>query len=243
QRQHQLLADVPPGLRVNGDAHRLQQVFSNLLTNAAKYTPPGGRITIKASREGEVIVVRVADTGVGIGPDLLPRVFARFVQGRQELDRAQGGLGLGLAIVRRMVELHGGNVSATSDGPGHGTTLTVQMPAVEADVDAGGDASMSHVASSHRPKDRSVLIVDDNEDAAEMLSLLMQALGYTTRTAHDGPSALTLLDSFRPDVAVLDIGLPVMDGYELARRLRDRPDPGPLTLIAVTGYGRVWIPS
>lgn len=237
QRRHRLIADVPAGLFIDGDAQRLQQVFSNLLTNSAKYTPPGGQITIKAERVAETVVTRISDNGIGIGPDLLPNVFDLFVQGRQDLDRSQGGLGLGLAIVRRLVELHGGQVTVESGGAGQGATFSVTLPAVEASQHVAQPQPRAAMMAAEA-KNKPVLIVDDNEDALELLAELLRSHGYETRTAHDGPTALELLDQFTPDVAILDIGLPVMDGFELARRVRDRPDLRSIRLIALTGYGQ-----
>ncbi|HEV3484672.1 MAG TPA: ATP-binding protein [Vicinamibacterales bacterium] len=240
QRMHTLDLDVPRrGLPVRGDSTRLSQVVSNLVTNAAKYTPPGGHITIHGSEEEGQLVLRVRDTGMGISPDVLPRVFDLFVQEGQAIDRAQGGLGLGLTIVRNLVERHGGVVSADSHGRGMGSEFTVRLPL----------ASVPSTAEPYAPCDRDpanasanqslrILVVDDNVDGAEMLAMALSTKGYDTRVAHDGPSALLLADEFQPAIAFLDIGLPVMDGYELAARLRERPGLRDLRLIAVTGYGQ-----
>ena len=242
QQRHQLSADVPRDLFVVGDAARLAQVFSNLLTNAAKYTPPGGHITVGGLRHGDEISLFVRDTGVGLAPDFIPRVFDLFVQGRQAIDRAQGGLGLGLAIVRRLVELHGGRVTADSEGLGRGATFTVHLPAAAISKTEPPPQQVAHAASTivNGGEVRRVLVVDDNQDAAELLSESLQLLGYITRVAHDGPSALHAAKLFHPDIALLDIGLPVMDGYELARQLRqqDSESGRRLRLIAVTGYGQ-----
>jgi len=239
QRQHRLFINVPAGLVVDADAHRLAQVVANLLTNAAKYTPPGGLIELVGARRGAEVVLEVSDSGNGIAPSLLPYVFDLFVQGRQDLDRPQGGLGLGLTIVRQLVELHGGRVTAISDGPGRGASFSVYLPAREQPVAAASYEVAAAESSAITPgAGRRVLVVDDNEDAAEMLAEYLNSLGYTTRTALDGPSALALFDEFAPDAAVLDIGLPVMNGYELARRIRGRADAVRLRLIAVTGYGQ-----
>ena len=236
QRQHTLSAVVPPGLLVDGDPYRLAQIVSNLLTNAAKYTPAGGRISITGAREGGDVVLRVTDNGFGIAPELLPRIFDLFVQGNQPLDRAQGGLGLGLAIVRRFVELHGGYAAVASEGAGRGSTFTVKLPAVEGVPAAPETTPILRAPAT--PNDKRVLVVDDNEDAAELLSEVLRALGYATQTAFDGPTALGLLETFKPDIALLDIGLPVMDGYELARSLRGREGLDSLRIVAVTGYGQ-----
>ena len=235
QRQHRVSTEVPRGLIVDGDPHRLGQIFANILTNAAKYTPPGGRIEVRGAREGNDTVVHVTDTGVGIAAQLLPRVFDRFVQGHQEIDRERGGLGLGLAIVRHLVTMHGGQVSVFSRGAGQGTTFTVRLRA------AGPDGMAEETPVVHpapRSTGKRVLVVDDNEDAADLLAYALQNIGYQTRTAYDGPSALRIVDSFRPDIALLDIGLPVMNGYELAQKLRARVELRPLRLVALTGYGQ-----
>jgi PAS domain S-box-containing protein len=242
ERTHTLDLDVPrSGLPLRGDATRLSQVVSNLLTNAAKYTHAGGHITVRAAEDQGQVVLRVRDTGIGIAPDVLPHVFDLFVQGRQALDRSAGGLGLGLTIVRNLVEHHGGTVSAYSQGRGAGSEFVVRLPKATG-VAAAGDG---HVADAEAgttvaraaggPR---VLLVDDNVDAAEMLAAALSAKGYQTRVAHDGPAALVVAETFRPEIGFLDLGLPVMDGYELAMRLRDIPDLGAIRLIAVTGYGQ-----
>ena len=223
ERRHHLSVDVPPGLWLNADETRICQVISNLLTNAAKYTPHGGTITIAAMRDRDQIVIVVRDTGMGIPSELLPNLFDRFVQGRRTIDRAEGGLGLGLSIVRSLVRLHDGSVQARSDGPQRGSEFEVRLPALRstAETDTRGKtpASDAH-AHAHAPRDRRVLVVDDNVDAADLLSEALEGLGYQTRTAYDGPSALEAAAAFDPDIALLDIGLPAMDGYEVARRLR-----------------------
>jgi CheY-like chemotaxis protein len=236
ERRHTLEIDVPRGIGIDGDPARLAQVFGNLLTNAAKYTDPGGAIRVSAAREGEHVVVRVADTGRGIAREMLPHVFDLFVQGRQDLHRAQGGLGIGLAVVRSLVESHDGRVTAHSAGPGAGSTFTVQLPAaipvrvVPTETPAGA----SPVADGWCR----VLIVDDNEQGAELLADSLRALGYTVDVAFDGPTALQRFETFQPDVALLDLGLPVMDGFELADRLRVQGGLDRIPLIAVTGYAQ-----
>ena len=235
-RRHRLVVNVAAGLMVDGDAHRLAQVFSNLLMNAAKYTPPGGVIALLAVRDGDLVSLCVTDNGVGIAPELLPHVFGLFVQGRQEIDRGQGGLGLGLTIVQRFVELHGGQVSAASGGVGDGASFRVQLP-LATEVSAT-EVAIINPSRTSEPIGKRVLIVDDNEDAAELLAEMLAIWGYATRTAYDGPSALALLDSFHPEAAVLDIGLPVMDGYELARMIRSRVAHADIQLLALTGYGQ-----
>jgi len=238
ERRHRLDVEVAPsGLLVEGDETRLAQVIANLLTNAAKYTAPGGRITVGAAREGKELVVRVADNGIGISAELLPRVFELFVQGDRPVDRAEGGLGLGLALVRSLVQLHGGSVTAASAGVARGSEFVMRLPALE-----GGRATVRAADGASTPRTvtpRRVLVVDDNEDAAEMLAEMLRAEGHVTRVAYDGPTALQLVaDGFRPELAILDIGLPVMDGYELAAKLQESLADAAPKMIALTGYGQ-----
>ena len=241
QRAHALDIDVPRRLWVRGDAIRLNQVVSNLLTNAAKYTPPGGRISVRATGERGEIVIRVRDSGMGIAPDMLVRVFDLFVQERQAIDRAQGGLGLGLTIVRNLVERHGGTVSVHSDGPGTGSEFVVRLPQaivpVEPKVVPDAESASASVIAPSEAALR-ILVVDDSVDAAEMLAAALSAKGYKTQVAFDAPAALRIAAEFRPAIAFVDIGLPVMDGYELAAHLRDVPELNGITLFAVTGYGQ-----
>ncbi|MBX3469014.1 MAG: PAS domain-containing protein [Planctomycetes bacterium] len=234
QRRHTVQVDLPaPPLRVTGDETRLAQVFANLLTNAAKYTPEGGHVVVRAARDGGEVVVTVQDDGAGIAPELLPRIFDLFVQGPRALDRREGGLGLGLALVRNIVALHGGTVEARSDGPGRGSAFTVRLPLAEGAAPAAVPAPAA--ARPDGPR-LAVLVVDDNADAAATLQELLASLGHDVRVAHDGPRALQVLDGFAADVAVLDLGLPVMDGVELGRLIRAR-GAGP-ALVALTGYGQ-----
>jgi signal transduction histidine kinase len=237
QQRHELTTELPRDIVVDGDPARLTQIFANLLTNAAKYTDPQGKIAITAVREGDEVVVRVADTGRGIAPDMLPHVFDLFVQERQNLDRSRGGLGLGLAIVRNLVQLHGGAASVESRGPGHGSTFIVRLPALAGTTDEPPVPLREHAAGDGPTRGVSVLVVDDNVDAALMLADLLSALGYVTRVAHDPATVLAAADHV-PDVALVDIGLPAMDGYELARRLRELPAWSSVKLLAVTGYGQ-----
>jgi signal transduction histidine kinase len=238
QLGHHLVIDVPArGLATDGDRMRLTQVVANLVNNAAKYTPAGGRIEVTGRREGDEITLAVRDNGVGIAPDMLPYVFDLFVQARQGTDRAHGGLGLGLAIAQSVARLHGGRIVGASDGPGRGSTFTVHLPAVAVPEDAR-DAP-SRLARGDVPSSGyRILVVDDNEDAALMLHYALTLAGHETRIALDGPTALSLAKEFRPDVALLDLGLPVMDGFELARRLRDGACTARLRLVALTGYGQ-----
>ncbi len=237
RRMQRLVVDVPRnGVLVDADPTRLAQVFHNLLINAAKYSEPRSQITVRAQAGSERIVVEVIDQGIGLSPDLLPRLFDLFVQGERALDRSQGGLGIGLTIARSLCELHGGTIAAASPGAGRGSTFTVTLPrAARAEprppAPAGPQAAVSQPG-------RRVLVVDDNVDAAHMLHELLAHLGHEAAVAHDGAAALAVAGAFQPDIAVLDIGLPVMDGYELARRLRAQRGASALRLIAVTGYGQ-----
>ncbi len=238
ERRHELVVDVPDsGLEVHADPDRLSQAISNLLTNAAKYTEPGGRITITAARRGHDLELSVRDTGIGIDPAILPRVFDVFVQERQTLDRARGGLGLGLAIVHGIVELHGGSVEAKSEARGAGSEFVVRLPLAPS-RDADGRDIARPAAPSALPKRRAVLVVDDNEDAATTLAASLEDAGHEVRIAYDGPGALRVAESKQVDVALLDIGLPVMNGYELIRRLRELPHLQSMPAVAVTGYGQ-----
>lgn len=241
-RGHNLHVEVEPKLWVDGDETRLVQVLSNLLTNAAKYTDRGGEIWIKASRTAGEVVVTIRDTGNGLSADILPNVFDLFVQGRRTLDRSEGGLGLGLAIVKSLVILHGGRVVARSEGVGKGSEFEISLPAAAAGRaadDVRARPAWEDLQADNRLGSRRILVVDDNVDAAESLAETLTDLGYTTCVAYDGPSALAAAAKFTPDVALLDIGLPVMDGFELAGRLRaGRGTGGDLRLIALTGYGQ-----
>jgi PAS domain S-box-containing protein len=238
ERRHDLDIQVPPGeILVEGDAIRLAQVFANLLTNAAKYTDPGGHIQVLLRTEGDLAVAEVKDDGMGISGDLLPRVFDTFVQAPQSAARSAGGLGIGLALVRSFVTLHGGSVEASSPGARRGSTFTVTLPLLAART---GSAPAQVKTSREEPARRvvRVLLVDDNEDALFSAAEVLRMAGHVVRTATSGMAALAMLAEFQPEVAVLDIGLPGLDGYELARRLREELGPRTPRLIAVTGYGR-----
>jgi signal transduction histidine kinase len=241
QRNHTLAVEVPRrGLLVDADITRLSQVISNLLTNAAKYTPSGGHITIRGEAIDNDVILRVRDTGIGITPDVLPHIFDLFVQERQAIDRAQGGLGIGLTIVRNLVERHGGTIQVKSDGPGRGSEFTIRLPRAtwaEQNESIPPALEMDRLAGPKAGAPR-VLIVDDNEDGAEMLSIVLSQKGYDTRVAYDAPGALKIAETFTPATAFIDIGLPVMDGYELAARLRAMPSLAGIRLIALTGYGQ-----
>jgi PAS domain S-box-containing protein len=236
-RKHELAERLPSEpVWVEGDATRLAQVVSNLLANAAKYTPDGGHIDLTVHPEGKEAVLRVRDGGIGIPADLLPRVFDLFTQGDRSLARSEGGLGIGLTLARSLMEMHGGRIEAHSDGPGKGSEFVVRLPLLEArSALAASDAG----PAEHRPAAaRRVLLVEDNMDAAESLALLLRLEGHEVRVAHDGPAALAAARDYRPDIIFLDIGLPHMDGYEVARRLRQEEGDQHAVLVALTGYGQ-----
>jgi CheY-like chemotaxis protein len=238
ERHHRLSVAAPPGqLLVEGDAVRLAQVVGNLLNNAAKYTEDGGQIWLSAAREGDEAVVRVRDTGMGIPAEMLGSVFELFTQVDRSLDRSQGGLGIGLTLVRQLVEMHGGRVEAHSGGAGQGSEFVVRLPQLSPKALPEVQQSLSPGLTSRGPG-RRVLVVDDNRDAAESLALLLEVAGHQVRACHDGPAALERVEEFQPDVVLLDIGLPGMDGYEVARRLRALPGGRGVLLVALTGYGQ-----
>ena len=234
---HELNVSLPEtSLCVLGDGVRLAQVVANLLNNAAKYTPDRGRIWLQLEQEDDYAVIHVRDTGIGIPPDLLPRVFDLFVQADRSLDRARGGLGLGLTLVRQLVELHGGTVLALSDGVGQGSEFAVRLP-----LDRCGQPAEDPLTSG-RPGQRTdspqrILIVDDHADSAAMLAELLRMHGQEVRTAGNGAMAIQVAKSFRPGVVLLDIGLPGMDGFEIARRLRNLFSQEELRLVALSGFG------
>jgi PAS domain S-box-containing protein len=236
---HELALSLPPEpVWLEADLIRLTQVVSNLLTNAAKYTEKGGRIWLSAGREGAEVVLRVKDTGIGIEREMLPRVFDLFVQADRSLARSQGGMGVGLALVRKLVEMHDGSVKASSEGPGRGSEFVVRLPASararHGDEKGGGEGeSLPTPASARR-----ILVVDDNQDAAASLALELRLQGHDVRVAHDGPSALEVALSCRPEVVFLDLGMPGMDGYELCRRMRQHPALAQVLLVALTGLGQ-----
>jgi signal transduction histidine kinase/DNA-binding response OmpR family regulator len=238
-RRHELVVTVPPEpVRTRGDRARLAQVVANLLNNAAKYTEDGGRIWLGVERAGGEVVVRVRDTGVGVPREMLGHIFEPFTQVDRSLDRSQGGLGIGLTLARRLVELHGGRVHAHSDGPGAGSEFVVRLPLLDAPREPAPATNGCYPpAGGPLPRTRT-LIVDDNVDAAESLAVMLGALGSEVRTAFDGPSGLAAAEKFRPDVVLLDLGLPTMDGYKVARRLRDLPGLEGLVLVALSGYGQ-----
>ena len=237
-RKHHLAVSLPDEpLWVQADVARLTQVVTNLLNNAAKYTDEGGRIALAVGRQGPEAVLRVRDTGVGIPADLLPRLFEPFTQGECSGERGQAGLGLGLAVVRKLVEMHGGGVQAVSEGPGRGSEFVVRLPLLPPDRCKPAPTPEKQSRQAGTPP-RRVLIVDDNRDAADSLAVLLKLAGHEVRVAYDGPSALAEAPNFRPDVVLLDIGLPRMDGCEVARRLRQQPGMENVLLVALTGFGQ-----
>jgi signal transduction histidine kinase/ActR/RegA family two-component response regulator len=238
QGRHELVIDVERGLVVDADPTRLAQIVSNLVTNAARHSPAGGNIEVHGQRAGERIVLRVLDSGEGIAPELLPHVFDAFVQQRQALDRARGGLGLGLAIVKSLVEAHGGTVRAHSEGIGRGAELVVELPTGDTVRPPQRDTPPVALAPTPALAPARVLVVDDNEDACALLAETLERAGYEVDTAFDGPEALAACTAHAPAAALLDIGLPGMDGYELARRMRALPGFAGVFLVAVTGYGQ-----
>ncbi len=236
RRRHALDVDVPFGLIVDADEHRLAQVMSNLLNNAAHYTDVGGHVRVAARQEDQRVAIEVSDDGVGIGSDALPSIFELFVQGPAR-SSGQGGLGLGLVVVKQLTELHGGSVSVASPGLGCGTTFTVRLPLLPpgslAPVRSAEPLLVPRTDAAQR-----VLLVDDNDDSLTLLSTFLESAGHQVATAHDGPDALSMLDRCQPSVLVIDIGMPVMDGYELAARIRGHGDGELPYLVALTGYGQ-----
>ncbi len=235
ERRHELTLEIGPGpLRIEGDPTRLEQVFANLLTNAAKYTEPGGQITLSARSDGPDLVIEVRDNGVGIDPSMLARVFDLFAQVEPSLDRAQGGLGIGLTVVKRLVELHGGRIVARSAGVGQGSSFQVRLPALASTAEV--QPIRRAVPRIARPGSR-ILVVDDNTYTAGALSDLLQMSGFEVRSVHDGVEALACARELRPDIILLDIGLPGLDGYQVAEQIRREEGNDRSVIIAITGYG------
>lgn len=237
-RGHALLISLPPNsLYVTGDMTRLCQVMANILINAAQYTPANGRIEFAAEDSGHQAEIRVRDNGAGIAADLLPHVFELFSQGQRPLDRSQGGLGLGLTVARRLVELHGGSIAAHSDGPGRGSEFTVRLPVALAS-EVPTPKLDGHIDNAPMTAAKKILVVDDNLDITASFAMLLELQGHEVRTANDGTTAIALSKEFGPQVVLLDLGLPGMDGFELAGHIGQLAlEPRPL-LIAMTGYGQ-----
>jgi CheY-like chemotaxis protein/two-component sensor histidine kinase len=235
-KRHALTLDVPRSpVHFAADPLRLAQVLSNLLTNAAKYTDPEGKIKLHAAATADTITITVSDTGIGIPAEALPQVFAMFSQVKSSQDRSEGGLGIGLALARGLVELHGGAIEARSAGLGRGSEFLVRLPhrALRTERDGARDETPAQA-----PVRRRVLIADDNRDAADSLAMLLRIEGHEVKVVHDGAEALEALKSMRPEVALLDIGMPKMNGYDVARRIREDSLGRAVTLVAVTGWGQ-----
>lgn len=235
-RGHRLALRMPDdAVVVSGDQMRLVQVLANLLNNAAKYTPAGGAITLAMERSGALVEVTVSDTGIGMTPDMVAHAFEPFMQAQRGSDRAQGGLGLGLALVKGLVELHDGKVACRSAGLGQGSSFSVSLPGLEEGARSLPQAGAAGAAAAHPLR---ILVVDDNRDAASTLSMLLEAMGHQVSVEHDPRRALENAEGAPPDVYLLDIGLPGIDGHELAARLRARPENSGATLIALSGYSQ-----
>jgi signal transduction histidine kinase len=240
RKQHRLVIGLPaPPPSVRADPMRLAEVLSNLLTNAVKYTDPGGLIELSGAVEGASVRLAVKDDGIGIAPESLPHIFELFSQGDDAAFRSEGGLGIGLALVRGLVELHGGRVEARSDGPGRGSEFIVHLPLADAVEQAAAAPADDAAEGPHavRPAVRRILVADDNVDAADSLALLLELAGHQVRVAHDGRAALSAAAEFRPDAVLLDIGMPEMDGYQVARAVRRESWGKSVQLIALTGWG------
>jgi PAS domain S-box-containing protein len=236
ERKHRLVTDFREGgLPLCADPSRVQQIVANLLTNAAKYSEDGGRIELSAARDGDEIVIAVKDTGMGIPPEKLPHMFELFAQGEPGTARSEGGLGIGLTIVQKLTEMHGGTVTAGSEGPGKGSTFTVRLPAASPDTAAPGTSEATPQPGGGGSR---ILVVDDNADTARGMVRLLKHLGYDAALAHDGPSAIETARVLNPQFVLLDIGLPGMDGYEVLRRLRREPCCEGAVIMAVSGFGQ-----
>jgi PAS domain S-box-containing protein len=236
QRKHRLNVAFPQEpVWVLGDAIRLEEVIVNLLSNAAKYTPEGGDIWLSIEEEGEEVVIRVRDSGVGIAPDLLPQIFDLFTQAQRTLDRSQGGLGIGLTVVRKVIEMHGGTTEAHSSGLGQGSEFIVRMPALRWPA---RQAAIPGAKRAQPVQTWRVLVVDDNADSADSIAAILETSGHEVEVAYSAQKALEMAVEYQPDIVLLDIGLPDMDGYEVAKRLRQTPELKEMRLIAITGYGQ-----
>jgi CheY-like chemotaxis protein/two-component sensor histidine kinase len=236
---HELTVTLPPEpIPLDADLTRLAQVFANLLNNAAKYTGQGGHIWLTAERHGGEVLVKVRDTGLGIPADMLSKIFEMFAQVDRSLERSQGGLGIGLTLVKRLVEMHGGSVEARSDGPGMGSEFTVRLPVAMASASHQPQPPKGEGEKTAAPARRRILVVDDNKDSADSMSMMLSIAGMEARTAYDGLEAVAVAAAFNPDVVLLDIGLPKLNGYEAARRIREQPWGKDMVLVAVTGWGQ-----
>jgi PAS domain S-box-containing protein len=235
---HELITALPAEpVHLDADLTRLAQVFSNLLTNSAKYTDRGGRIELAAERQGGEVVVSVRDTGIGIPADALPHIFEMFSQVDRSIERTTGGLGIGLALVKGLVEMHGGTVTAESEGLGTGSTFTVRLPVPESLLEREDPETPGEEAGADRPR-RRILVVDDNMDSASSMEILLKLLGNEVRTVHDGLEAVAAAENFRPEVVLMDVGMPRLNGYEATRRIREQPWGREMIVIALTGWGQ-----
>jgi signal transduction histidine kinase/ActR/RegA family two-component response regulator len=234
ERRHRVSVKYPvEPIFVNGDAMRLVQCMVNVLNNSAKYTDPLGEIQVELSADNAMALITVRDNGMGVVPEFLPRMFELFTQSQRALDRAQGGLGVGLSLVRKIVEMHLGQVACTSAGVGQGCTCKIWLPLTENRINSAHEARPAGIGA------RKVMIVDDNHDAADSLAMMLALNGHNTYVAYSAEAAIAGAGIFRPDVILLDIGLPLMDGYEVARKLRARPEYGQVRIVALTGYGQL----
>ncbi|HEV7516913.1 MAG TPA: ATP-binding protein, partial [Thermoanaerobaculia bacterium] len=235
---HELTVSLPPEpIHFDADLTRLSQVFGNLLNNSSKYTERGGQVWLTATREGDQVAVAVRDTGIGIPAGALPDIFDMFSQVDRSIERSTGGLGIGLALVRGLVEMHGGTVEAASAGPGRGSTFTVRLPVLKDRVESPGTPDEATTPAPPGSK-RRILVVDDNEDSAASMAMMLQLLGNEVRSAHDGLEAVEVAGQFRPQVILMDIGMPKLNGYEATRRIREQPWGGDVAVIALTGWGQ-----
>ena len=235
---HELEVSLPPEpIPLDADLTRLAQVFGNLLNNSAKYTEPGGRIWLTAMRQGDLVCVGVRDTGIGIPESALPNIFDMFSQVDRSIERSTGGLGIGLALVKGLVEMHGGTVEAASPGEGQGSTFTVKLPILK-DREESAPGTQSGERPESAGSKRRILVVDDNRDSAASMATMLRLMGNEIRTAHDGLEALELAEQFRPQVILMDLGMPRLNGYEAARRIREQPWGGDVAIIALTGWGQ-----
>jgi signal transduction histidine kinase/ActR/RegA family two-component response regulator len=232
-RKHQLTIQIPdPTLTVDGDPARLSQVIGNILNNSAKFTAPGGNVLVHASQVGSHVAIHIKDNGIGIAPEVIPKVFELFTQAGEPRDRSEEGLGIGLALVRRLVEMHEGHVRVNSEGIGRGTEVIVTLPLVEAQRSDAAAESTNKLPTSR------IVLADDNADAVAALELLLKSWGHEVKTAADGLEAVEAVQEFRPEVVLLDLGMPRMDGYEAARRIRKQTRGQDVVLIALTGWGQ-----
>ena len=235
---HQLTVMIPEGpVHLQADFTRLSQALSNLLNNAAKYTDQGGRICLTAERQSDQVLIRVKDNGIGIPPEMLPHIFEMFKQLDRSLERSEGGLGIGLTLVRRLVEMHGGSVEAHSPGPGKGSEFVVRLPLALEVKRQKPELSADQLNASASMNCR-ILVVDDNQDSADSIAILLRNMGNDVNTAYDGLEAVGAAAEFQPDVVLLDIGLPTMNGYDAACRIREQPGGKDRMLIALTGWGQ-----